>query len=246
MYLQWLLCGLCEFFNHHPRHGDAEKLLHAVYGALLEWHYNTDTDLFYYQPRQRPDLRHPFMHKACYFAEQVYGIHALDRYARTTGSERAAEFARQTTARLCSHQSVGGGWAWLYDALNGALIDLYPVYTVHQLGMGPMALLPLAEKDSALVAAIQSGVQWVFGVNELAQPLIDYRHGVIWRSIKARYLPRQRHLMHKALSTTNLNVLSHKRWLQPASFRVDYECRPYELGWLLYALSSSAGKSRNP
>lgn len=239
MYLQWMLCGLCEMLRQHPGHADAEKLLHAVYDALLQWHYHAAIGLFYYRPSQRRDLRRPFSQTTCYFAEQAYGIHALDSYARLTGNERAAGFALATARTVCREQSVNGGWAWLYNSLSGDQLDLYPVYSVHQLGMGPMAMLPLAlDGNEEITAAIQRGVQWVFGANELPQPLVDRHHGIVWRSIKARYLPRQRHLLHKALSAGNLSALSHAKWLQPSSFQIDRECRPYELGWLLYALSS--------
>ncbi len=122
------------------------------------------------------------------------------------------------------------------------MIDRYPVYTVHQLGMAPMAMLALARTgDEQISRAITRAVSWVCGDNELGRPMLERERGLIWRSIKPRRLARPRHLLHKALTTVGCPSVCGQRWLQPRAFQIDRECRPYELGWLLYAWCDAGG-----
>jgi glycosyltransferase involved in cell wall biosynthesis len=238
MHIQWAINGVCAFVRHRGARGESETTLRDLHRVLMERHFNTETALFYYRAGQHPNLRTTFSHNAGYFAEQVYGIHALDCYAHTTGDQEAARLALRTAHALCDRQTSHGGWAWLYDVTTGDTLDNFPLYSVHQHGMGPLAMLPLARRgDGRLMGAVQAGIQWVFGDNELGESLFDASREIIWRSVKARHFARQRHLLHKALSIARLSTICRHPCLQPKRFAVDYECRPYELGWLLYALS---------
>ena len=58
-----------------------------------------------------------------------------------------------------------GQWAWHYNIRTGAVVDRYPVYAVHQHGMGPMAVLAVADAtgqsyDDALGCQIISLHRW--------------------------------------------------------------------------------------
>ena len=239
MQLAWLVSGLCHYRNSHPHDSQAEGMLTSAYNRLVNAHFERETFLYYFSSRLFRPVRKRLIHQICYFAEQVYGIQALLFYAQTTHNTEAQVLAAKTANVLVSHQTSTGGWRWLYNARTNVVVDTYPIYTVHQLGMAPMALLPLTNPaGDPLTTAIQNGVNWVFGENELNRSMLDEQHDVIWRSIKARSFHRQRQLLHKAFSVANLGALGNKSWLQPSSFQVDYECRPYELGWLLYALSN--------
>ena len=83
-------------------------------------------------------------HVAC-FADQVYPIQALARYWRATGDRRALDAANRCAARIVDRQGSAGQWWWHYDVRTGAVVEGYPVYSVHQHAMAPMALFELQE-----------------------------------------------------------------------------------------------------
>jgi hypothetical protein len=180
-----------------------------------------------------------------FFDAQVYGIVACMARDAAVGDPAALEVARAVGERLLAHQHPRGQWGWHYNARTGALVDLYPVYSVHQDGMAPMALLPL-ERVTPLVTtpAVARGVAWLFGGNELDEELVDEERGLIWRSIRRRWpLSRVVHPL-KAASLVRLGRgldlgarLAAPRWLE-----VDRECRPYHLGFCLYALAELAAE----
>ena len=132
-----------------------------------------------------------------------------------------------------------GQWAWHYDVRTGAVVDRYPVYSVHQHGMGPMALRAVGEATGRRFDdALERSVAWVFGANELDESMIDPERGVIWRSIRRR-LARGT-LIHVFKVLTMARLMRASRGLASVvnsrgRLEIDRECRPYELGWLLVA-----------
>ena len=122
-----------------------------------------------------------------FFDAQVYGIVACLARDAAVGDPEARDVARVAGERILAHQHPLGQWGWRYNTRTGALVDLYPVYSVHQDGMAPMALLPL-ERAAGIptTAAVARGVGWLFGENELGERLVDDERGVIWRSIRRR------------------------------------------------------------
>src|SRR5262249_42625272 len=132
-------------------------------------------------------------------------------------------------------------WAWQYNVRTGAVVDRYPVYSVHQHGMGPMALNAVAAVTSRDVGdAIARSLGWVLGENELGRSMLDTERGVIWRSIR-RHLAHG-NLVHAFKFLSLLRRDDARRRLGaavdlPGQLEVDPECRRYELGWLLLALA---------
>lgn len=133
-------------------------------------------------------------------------------------------------------QGPEGQWWWHYDTRDGSVVEGYPVYSVHQHAMGPMALLDLREAGGAdHLGAVAKGLRWLDRHPEVDAPLVSEQQGVIWRKV-GRSEPRKAVRMISAV-TTALKPGLHLPGLD-AIFppdRVDRECRPYELGWLLYA-----------
>ncbi|MCA1439190.1 hypothetical protein I6F07_02935 [Ensifer sp. IC4062] len=180
-------------------------------------------------------------HIGC-FADQVYPIQALSRLHSAQGHPVAIAAAEACAARICALQGPAGQWWWHYDSRDGSVVEGYPVYSVHQHAMAPMALLDLREaggSDHRL--AIVRGLDWLDRHPEVLAPLIAYDKNVIWRKV-ARREPNK---AVRAISafTTALKPGMRLPWLDavfPPS-RADYECRPYELGWLLYAWLSEEG-----
>jgi hypothetical protein len=176
-------------------------------------------------------------HVGC-FADQVYPIQALAR----VGDDEAVATAGSVAAAICAAQGRDGQWWWHYDARTGRVVEGYPVYSVHQHAMAPMALLDLAEAGgTTYLDAIARGVHWLAKPAETDATLLPGEPVVTWRKV-ARADPRK---AVRGLRAATTRVHSHWRvGLLDRAFpptTVDRECRPYELGWLLYTwLSSNA------
>lgn len=170
------------------------------------------------------------------FADQIYPVHAFVRFAAATGDSAAMAAAETTARRLVDLQGPAGQWWWHYDARTGDVVERYPTYSVHQHGMAPMVLLELAAAGGTNHReAVQRGFDWVRTHPECMEPLVAPGLGVIWRKVGRRE-PFKAARAAGAVATRvrpGLHVpFVDQIW--PAG-RVDYECRPYELGWLLYA-----------
>lgn len=179
-------------------------------------------------------------HVAC-FADQVYPIHALAKYAQRFGDQRALEVASRCATQICRRQGDAGQWWWHYDARTGAVIEPYPVYAIHQDAMAPMALLALEAAGGArLQSHVDRGLDWLSASPELrGQSLIDTSRDMVWRKVArrepgkaSRYLQAAASRVSPALRVPGLGHLFPPRV-------IDYEDRPYHWGWFLYAWGSS-------
>ena len=168
------------------------------------------------------------------FAAQVYPIQALARLHRSSDDQQALAAADDVAAAICAAQGDAGQWWWHYDARTGGVVEGYPVYSVHQHAMGPMALLDLAEAGgSRYLEAICRGLCWLAGPPESAEALVLDDPPITWRKV-ARHDPRKLTRGLRAASTRVVPGMRLKpldRVFPPGA--VDHECRPYELGWLL-------------
>jgi hypothetical protein len=173
----------------------------------------------------------------CSFADLVYPIHALSRYARLTGDRRALSVASRCAERVVELQGRDGQWWWHYDVRTGRVLEPYPVYAVHQDAMAPLALLALKEASGLdFDEPIARGLRWLESAPELqGRPLVDRPADLIWRKV-ARHEPRKLARSLQAAATRlhpRLRLPALDYVLPPGA--VDYEDRPYHLGWLLYA-----------
>ena len=207
----------------------ADQLAKRLLGAFQE-----DSDLFPHWPAGAApsSLR---AHVAC-FADLVYPIVALASYYRATYNTDALHVARCCAQRMCELQGAQGQWWWHYDVRTGQVVERFPIYAVHQDAMGPMALFALQEVSGEDYApAIVRSLRWLIDPPEIPGSLIDAQAGVIWRKVArhepgklARSLQAGASRLHPALRVPGLDVA-----LRPG--HIDHECRPYHLGWILYA-----------
>ena len=135
-------------------------------------------------------------------------------------------------------QGGRGQWWWHYDHRDGSVSGSYPVYSVHQIGMAPMALRTLTLADGPdFGRAIETGRAWVSS-NELGVDLVDLEAGTTWRSIE-RAEGRSARLVRHA------RALLGGRDDRPDStlprLRVNHETRPYEWAWSLFASAIEVG-----
>lgn len=160
------------------------------------------------------------------FADQVYPIFAMTQVGQVFGMKEASQNALLCGETICRLQGSLGQWWWHYDSVTGRVVEQYPVYSVHQHGMAPMALFALQDACNVdFSVQLYKGLDWINGTNELKQDLEDRAAGVVWRCIRPKnansYASRLRTFMGQQPDLSSAEIL--------------FECRPYELGWLLYA-----------
>jgi len=174
-------------------------------------------------------------HVAC-FADLVYPVQALALFAKATGTREALHAAASCAHRMCHLQGPEGQWWWHYDVRTGKVLEKYPVYSVHQDSMAVMALSALRDAGGQEYAqTIYRSLEWMTHSPEIDGSLIDRMAGVIWRKV-ARHDPmRASRRLQAAASRLHprLRAPLIDRILPP--HQVDYESRPYHMGWILYA-----------
>lgn len=172
------------------------------------------------------------------FADQVYPIYGMTRFSQAYGEASALQLALQCGRGLCAAQGSLGQWWWHYDSLSGRVLEGYPVFSVHQHAMGPMTMLALGEAAGCdFTPWIYRGLNWINAANELGFNMEDEDAGVIWR---CQYRPTSQ--LKTYLKAAFSGEDAAKAYEAKKDLKVLYECRPYELGWLLYAFASRAGK----
>jgi hypothetical protein len=170
------------------------------------------------------------------FADQVYPIYAFSRFGQAYGADEAVGAAQKCADSICRTQGAQGQWWWHYESSTGRVLQRYPVYSVHQDGMAPMALFALSDAAGLNYSeAIYKGLNWIGGGNELSTDLRDCRANLIWRNIYCA--GRGVHTREFFSFLFGLDRVAPARRL-----RVLFECRPYHLGWLLYAFAGRSGK----
>lgn len=222
----WALAALClddEAPHHDLRDRIARRLLDAQGGR---------SSLFPHVIGGR-GLR---AHVSC-FADLVYPVHALSYYSRSAGDHHALDAAAACARRFCDLMGAAGQWWWHYDWRTGDVIEGYPVYAVHQDAMAPMALHAVEDAGGPSFASqVERGMEWLRRSPELAGgSLVDDEAGLIWRKV-ARREPGKLARSLQALASAahpKLRVPALDAVLPPGP--IDYEDRPYHLGWLFYA-----------
>ncbi len=180
------------------------------------------------------------------FAAQAYPIAALAAYSRLLEDPTSISIIKQCAETLCRFQGENGQWPWLYNVMTGTVVDSYPVYSVHQGGMGPFALLGLQEtlKTKCYEEAIFKSLNWLWGANELRKPIVDAKDQIIWRAIQRRdsdalgpygigWSGQCNRYLAAWFSGLSLETVFNKR----IGFEILRETRPYEYGWYLWAFS---------
>jgi hypothetical protein len=234
MELAWLLSGLAHELARAPGqstreafHTTREALLARFVGATRTFRHATD---------DAPPLRRARQWVAN-FADQIYPIQALAQAAILDHDGRSLEVATRSAEHMLALQGERGQWWWHYDARDGRVAQHYPVYSVHQHGMAPMALRSLAAAGGPTFDdAIDRGQRWLID-NELGSSLIDAAAGTIWRAIERdegqgpRFARRVRSVLGLKGSDKALS----------ARLTINRETRPYEWAWCLYAGAVTPG-----
>lgn len=224
---KWMTVGEAD----DPRVAPAARAV----AAELERRFVTRADVF--AGSARPPKRNPLLHRLTSFASQVYPVLGLCELALATGTEPSPA-VRRVCDFLAEAQGDQGQWWWFYSTTKRQVMEGYPVYSVHQDAMAPMALLSAGRvRAGDYGRALTRGIRWIGGDNELGQSMVDLRAGLIYRAIQraggdadgfAGWSRGQRWSVYGGALTG--------RPAKPArDLEMLRESRSYHLGWLLVA-----------
>lgn len=170
------------------------------------------------------------------FGSTAYFLRALYEYARVFGDRDAhMRFERGIRAAI-SFQGALGEWPWMLSARRGHALDIYPVYTVHQLSMAMLFLFPALDERriDGITEAIRRSYRWVLGENQLGIQFGQREPFIIFRSLERQEpLPK----LTRFARATVRSPFGSASAQTARNVRVNPEWRSYEAGWLLYAWS---------
>ncbi len=234
MELAWLVSGLA----HQAAIGDSASsaYLEAAAAALTARQHGT-SHLFSHAAPDAP-LHRRLRSRVANFADQIYPLQALTLSSMLSGEDAPLQAAAACAERLVALQGAQGQWWWHYNPALGQVVGRYPVYSVHQHGMAPMALRTLEVAGGpAFADAVALSRAWL-ARNELGVDLVEQESGIIWRDIEPDEGTLARRLRHiRALAGR-----SDGRAPLPAErLRINHEIRPYEWGWFLFAQAMERG-----
>ena len=237
MELAWFLAGLTHAAETSP------KLLNSLTDVSVETYHRVeenqgDSGLFGHMNIQK-SLTGRVRGRIGSFADQVYAIYAMSKFARTFCVEDPLGPALKCTTAICGAQGELGQWWWLYDVGSGQVSSRYPVYSVHQHGMGPMALFAVEEATGQHFSEfVYKGLRWIYGGNELGVDMRDGAQNLIWRCV----LPRNKQAKYWEMVLSAVGQPGEGMRIH--GLKVLAEQRPYEFGWLLFAFSKHAQRDR--
>lgn len=225
MEMSWILAGLAHARLADIPGPDLLPLASRVYRMIVQ---NQGAEGIFGHQAKAGSFTGRLRGRLGSFADQVYPIYALSKFAQAWRAEEPLREARTCADTMCRMQGPLGQWWWHYDSASGRAVGRYPVYSVHQDGMAPMALFALSEASGVdYDGPIYKGLEWIYGANELGFDMRDTARSMIWRSL---YQNKPRTYASELLGLARLPTLS-------GGLQALYECRPYHLGWLLYGLT---------
>lgn len=232
--------GLAVAAEAYPElSGPAMRAARRWVPQLLE-RFSAEADLF--GPfRRATGVRSALTRRLTSFAAQVYPLHGLASFYSVSG-EAPAPALHRAAERIVDAQGDLGQWWWLYATQNRAVVEGYPVYSVHQDGMAFMALVPVEKLGlGAYREPLALGLDWLFGANELSTTeLVRRDPAAVFRNIQrvgsdadAMFGISRANLAR--VIARSLRPGSDHTKADPAELEVLFESRPYHLGWLLHA-----------
>lgn len=163
------------------------------------------------------------------FADQIYAIQAFACAEQAFGGGEWLTYATELASRNVALQGPLGQWWWHFDARQGRVLQRYPVYSVHQHAMAPMALMAVtAAGGPSWESAVRRGQDWIHD-NETGASLVDNATKTVWRNLEPLESAMGRRRRHAR------SLLGIEEANPPSKLVVNRETRPYEWAWCLYA-----------
>jgi hypothetical protein len=235
MEASWLLSGLLHEQARDPR-PRTRQLCETVMREVQERY--TQSGGVMPHSSARAALSHRVRRHIANFADQIYAVQGLAFASKVLGEGAALETARKLAGRLVELQGPLGQWWWHYDSRSGLVAEPFPVYSVHQHAMAPMALMAVeAAGGGEFAEAIGRSHDWLTR-NELGVNMIDEGAQTIWRDVEhgdGAVLVKLRHV-RSLLGLYPRGVRERQPML-----KLNRETRPYEWAWCLYAGAIAGG-----
>ena len=231
----WALSTFSYIYRIGFRNSLISQACESISNIILDA-FNRETHIFSYTaPKQGLRTIFGYHREFGNFASQSYSIYGLSAYYQATGDDRALKAALNCSNRICSLQGPFGQFWWVYNARRGTIADKYPVFSVHQDGMGPMALKKLSivsKRDYS--KPIKKSFGWLYGINELGSSLILWEKGIILRCIQ-RKTPLSKFFYHLNMlrSRFYLSRIKNDNRMSIGGLEILNETRPYHMGWML-------------
>ncbi|MCB0868081.1 MAG: hypothetical protein KDB48_05260, partial [Solirubrobacterales bacterium] len=178
--LAWLASGLSE---SSVLTGDTTNSLGKEIRAEIAGRINSSTGL-------AADVHGRRLGSAVPVSSQFHLLHALCQTVRS-GAEDLRDTAGKLASSLLTLQRQDGAWPGLIDPARASAAVIYPVLTVTQLAVAPIALRAASELGlpGNFDAAIGNGIYWTGDGNALGRELVHVEDARIDRGILPRRQP---------------------------------------------------------
>jgi hypothetical protein len=162
-------------------------------------------------------------------ADQLYSIYALSLFSQQMNNEEALLIAKECSEKICLHQGKYGEWDWQYNSEDGNVVNRFPIHSVHQLALAPMALFSIQMASGVeFTENIFKSINWLCENPKLQKQIIDKKNNAIWNKVAPVF-------NNKLNSIFNfLKFYSFGKYLNP---KVEYVCSSYDFGWILYTFA---------
>jgi hypothetical protein len=167
-------------------------------------------------------------------AGQFHSLIALEQLVRSERGESDREPARRLATALLDLQRDDGSWPGIVDSIRGEAAALYPVLTVTQVALAPIALRGAGNLglEGDFDAAVRRSLAWAGGANRLGFNLIHEQEARLDRGILPR---REPGAFSRGLSTAARRLRGRLAEPEPDRLILDPEVSSEDLGWLLEA-----------
>lgn len=223
--LAWLASGLSETA---VLTGDTTGSLIAEVSGELSERIDRDTGL-------ARDVHARRLGSAVPVASQFHLLHALCQLVRS-GSEELRAPAMDLAAALLSLQRKDGAWPGLIDPARKTAAVVYPILTVTQVAVAPIALRSASELglEGDFQAAIEAGMKWAGGENPLSLRLVHEKDARIDRGILPKRKPGA---LGRGISSAARRIRGQALEPDARQLIIDPASSSEDLGWTLEAWS---------
>jgi len=228
--MSWFLAGVSHAALASPQMIPELTDIAADAYHLLEENQG-ESGLFGHASR-RKSLSGFFKGRIGNFADQIYPIYALSKFATAFNVNEPLAAALKCARALHDTDGESSQWSWLYDSRTGKEVSRYPAYPVHQHGTAPLGFIALEEASGQnFQQPIYKGFKSISGNGTHGEYIRDIRLPLTWQGIGPAH--RLTNLLREAQSLL--------RGLKTASEVMEgniiFDHRPCELGLLLYAFA---------
>ncbi len=224
--LAWLVSGLTEASTRVGGGPELDSLLDRAEEALLARSVS-GTGLI-------DDRHHRIGGGMTPVSGQFHALTALCQLERAERVGGAAVAAGALLSSLLALQRVDGSWPGIVDPARGEAAALYPVFTVTQVALAPIALRLCRETghQGDIDSASARGIGWASGDNQLGFDLVHEEEARLDRAIKPR---RQQGAVSRGFSTATRRLRGHLLEPDGSDLILDPEVSSEDLGWVLEA-----------